>query len=63
MRRAHNPGSIWISCSFCIVFPACLSAMTGSPGPTTDQETLQEEFLGALEALGGSAGNGRLGSC
>lgn len=34
--------------------------MTGSPGPTTDPETLQEEFLGALEALGGSAGNGRL---
>jgi len=34
--------------------------MTGSPGPTIDQEALQEEFLGALQALGGSAGNGRL---
>ena len=34
--------------------------MTGSPGPTTDQEALQEDFLGALEALGGSAGNGKL---
>jgi type I restriction enzyme M protein len=34
--------------------------MTGSPGPTTDQEALQEDFLGALQALGGSAGNGRL---
>ena len=34
--------------------------MTGSPGPSTDQEALQEDFLGALEALGGSAGNGRL---
>jgi len=34
--------------------------MTGSPGPSTDQEDLQEEFLGALQALGGSAGNGRL---
>ena len=34
--------------------------MTGSPGPSTDQEALQQEFLGALEALGGSAGNGRL---
>jgi len=34
--------------------------MTGSPGPSSDQEALQEEFLGALEALGGSAGNGRL---
>jgi type I restriction enzyme M protein len=34
--------------------------MTGSPGPTTDQEAQQEELLGALEALGGSAGNGRL---
>ena len=31
-----------------------------NPGPTTDQEALQEEFLGALQALGGSAGNGRL---
>ena len=34
--------------------------MTGSPGPITDQEALKEELLGALEALGGSAGNGRL---
>ena len=34
--------------------------MTGSPGPSTDQEDLQAEFLGALQALGGSAGNGRL---
>jgi hypothetical protein len=34
--------------------------MTGSPGPSSDQEALQEEFLGGLEALGGSAGNGRL---
>ena len=34
--------------------------MTGSPGPSTDQEALQEDFLGALEALGGAAGNGRL---
>ena len=34
--------------------------MTGSPGPTSDQEALQEELLGALQALGGSAGNGRL---
>ena len=31
-----------------------------NPGPTIDQEALQKEFLGALEALGGSAGNGRL---
>jgi type I restriction enzyme M protein len=30
-----------------------------NPGPTTDQEALQEEFLGALQALAGSAGNGR----
>ena len=29
-------------------------------GPTTDQEAQQEEFLGALQALGSSAGNGRL---
>jgi hypothetical protein len=41
-------------------FLARSSAMTGSPGPSTDQEDLQEEFLGALQALGGSAGNGRL---
>jgi type I restriction enzyme M protein len=34
--------------------------MTGRPGPSTDQEDLQAEFLGALQALGGSAGNGRL---
>ena len=34
--------------------------MTGSPGHTTDQEALQEDVLGALQALGGSAGNGRL---
>jgi hypothetical protein len=33
------------------------------PGPTNDQEAQQEEFLGALKALGGSAGNGRFGSC
>jgi type I restriction enzyme M protein len=31
-----------------------------NPGPTNDQEAQQEEFLGALKALGGSAGNGRL---
>jgi type I restriction enzyme M protein len=31
-----------------------------NPGPTTNQEVLQEEFFGALEALGGTAGNGRL---
>ena len=31
-----------------------------NPGPTNDQEALQEEFLGALQALAGSAGNGRL---
>ena len=31
-----------------------------NPGPSTDQEAQQEEFLGALQALGGSAGNGRL---
>jgi hypothetical protein len=30
-----------------------------SPAPTNDQEALQEEFLGALQALAGSAGNGR----
>ncbi len=30
-----------------------------NPGPTNDQEALQEEFLGALQALAGSAGNGR----
>ncbi len=34
-----------------------------NPGLTTDQEALQEEFLGALQALGGSAGNGSCGSC
>jgi type I restriction enzyme M protein len=33
---------------------------THNPGPTNDQEAQQEEFLGALKALGGSAGNGRL---
>jgi hypothetical protein len=37
--------------------------MTGSPGPSTDREALQEDFLGALQALGGSAGNGRLRDC
>jgi type I restriction enzyme M protein len=31
-----------------------------NPGPTNDQEAQQEEFLGALKTLGGSAGNGRL---
>ena len=31
-----------------------------NPGPTTDQEALQEEFLGAPAGPGGSAGNGRL---
>ena len=30
--------------------------MTRSPGPTTDQEALQEEFLGAMEALRGLGG-------
>jgi hypothetical protein len=30
-----------------------------NPGPTNDQEALQEEFLGALQALAGSAVNGR----
>jgi type I restriction enzyme M protein len=30
------------------------------PGSTIDQEALQEESLGALQGLAGSAGNGRL---
>ena len=42
---------------------ACHNAALRSaaaPGPSTDQEALQEDFLGPLQALGGSAGNGRL---
>ena len=34
--------------------------MSGSPAPIPDQEALHEEFFGALEALGGSAGNGKM---
>jgi hypothetical protein len=35
-------------------------AMSGSPAPIPDQEALHQEFFGALKALGGSAGNGKM---
>ena len=34
--------------------------MSGSSASIPDQEALHEEFFGALEALGGSAGNGKM---
>jgi hypothetical protein len=37
--------------------------MTGSPGPTTDQEALQEDFLGALQAWGARRVMAGCGSC
>jgi len=37
--------------------------MTGSPGPTSDQEALQEELLGALQALGARRAMVGCGSC
>jgi hypothetical protein len=34
-----------------------------NPGPTNDQEALQEEFLGALQALGARRAMAGCGSC
>jgi hypothetical protein len=51
-------GPCWLNAALACHNAALRSA--ANPGPSTDQEALQEDFLGALQALGGSAGNGRL---
>ena len=51
-------GACWLHDALACHNAALRSA--AAPGPSTDQEALQEDFLGPLQALGGSAGNGRL---
>lgn len=51
-------GPCWLHAALACHNAALRSA--AAPCPSTDQEALQEDFLGPLQALGGSAGNGRL---